>query len=95
MVLATLSRLLPGDCVFSGNETATFITATAHPLPFYADRGLMLVVWKMGDRSISLDALMSFQEVGKVVISTSQERLDRLVEALFGDEPGWNPPGLP
>lgn len=56
--MATVGELTPGDVV----DGAIFIARTTHPIwP-----NLQLVVWRMSDRSISLDALRSNQHVGSV-----------------------------
>jgi len=83
--LAVLSRLQPGDLVFYGTDSSVFITATTHPIPFYADRGLQLVLWRMSNGDLQMDCLTPVQEVGKRLVSTKQERIDRLNKAYFND----------
>jgi len=70
-------NLIPGDRVIipgSDLDEATFIKSTRHPL--YRD--LKLVIWRMSDNSISLDALRGDQEVGSVRHVTNDERRDWL-----------------
>ena len=81
--LATLSRLQPGDLVFNAEESAVFLTATTHPIPLYGGRGLSLVLWRMNDGRLQMDCLTPYQEVGKRLVQTHSERLDRLAKAFF------------
>jgi hypothetical protein len=75
--------LLPGDLVVLGGQSAVFITRTQHPI----FPSLQLVIWKMPDGwdfEWSLDALSADQEVGVVIGSTGDERMERLRKAMLG-----------
>lgn len=73
--------LHPGDIVTSGGSTATYVHQTDHPYwPL-----LRLVIWRMPDGSVSLDALSSEQEVGDVAPQTRSKRAASLRAALLGE----------
>jgi hypothetical protein len=59
----TVKNLICGDVVEQAGYQATFIGQSPHPR--YPD--LALVVWRMSDGSVSLDALSYDQEVGELV----------------------------
>lgn len=81
MSAARVIDLQPGDLVTNGDMTAVFIARAKHPVwPV-----LTLVVWRLQDGTISLDALSAIQEVGEVAPATRVERYDRLVDAVRGD----------
>jgi hypothetical protein len=78
--MATVNDLEPGDKVTlpGGEISGVFIARQAHP--HY--QGLMLVVWRLSDRSMSYDALRGEQEVGEVERSTDREKGRRLLNAM-------------
>jgi hypothetical protein len=79
--MAAVYELLPGDEVtLPGMPPAVFVTATRHPLWPH----LMLVIWRLADRSWSLDALDLRQEAGAVTPSDLAARTGRLRRALVG-----------
>jgi hypothetical protein len=81
-MIAHVYDLLPGDVVTSGERAATHIAHLAHP--YYQD--LQLVVWRLDDGTISLDALHIRQEVGELApIKDWAERRQRLRHALTGE----------
>lgn len=73
--------LVPGDRVTLAGESAVFITQAVHPVwPV-----LHLVIWRLGDGTVSLDALSVDQEVGELDrLADLGERQDRLIDALRG-----------
>jgi hypothetical protein len=79
--VARVTDLRPGDLVTNGGDSAVHITHTEHP----AWPVLQLVVWRLQDGTISLDALSPDQEVGDVTAATLAERIDRLVAAVRGE----------
>ena len=71
-------NLYPGDLVTSGGASAVCIARTRHPLyPEFA-----LVIWRLEDGTISLDALAPWQEVGELAPASAAERLERLERAI-------------
>lgn len=82
--MTAVQDLEPGDVVDgpAGMGSATFIAACPHP--FYP--GLMLVIWRMDDGSISLDALRESQDVGQARLTTITQRWDALRDALHPQE---------
>jgi hypothetical protein len=77
--MARVNRLLPGDKVSQGGRSAVFITACPHPVW----EGLRLVIWRMDDDSLSLDALRGDQDVGQVEPIEPAARATRLRDALL------------
>jgi hypothetical protein len=61
-----------------------FIARCSHP--FY--EGFQLVIWRLGDGTISLDALSVMQDVGIPVESTYGDRRANLKKALHGEKEG-------
>lgn len=79
--MAKVIDLQPGDRVVNGGRTAVFIARTRHP----AWPALELVIWRLCDETICLDALRIQQEVGKVIPVTSPaEQRDQLLSAICG-----------
>lgn len=78
--MTTVLELSPGDVVDQGGMSATHIAHTSHPL--YP--ALQLVVWRMADHSVSLDALHADQHVGEVRASDRELRHRALLDALHG-----------
>jgi len=76
---ATVAELVGGDVVSSAGRSATFIGRSDHP----RYPGMQLVVWRLDDGTVSLDALDSRQVVGDVV-SSRDGWGDRLEAALGG-----------
>lgn len=76
-----VSDLDPGDLVVNGGAEAVFIARTQHPVwPV-----LQLVIWRLGDGTVSLDALSADQEVGLVIgAPTAAAQQDRLIDAIRG-----------
>jgi hypothetical protein len=75
---ARVIDLRPGDEVRLSGVQAVYIGRTAHPLwP-----ALELVVWRMGDGSVSFDALNAVQEIGEMLMVSRPQRLERLRKAL-------------
>lgn len=66
------------------NVKNTFIVRCSHP--FY--EGFQLVVWRLADGTISLDALSPLQDVGEPAESTPTERRENLRKAIHGKESG-------
>lgn len=80
--MARVEHLQPGDILpgpTTMQPTATFITATPHPL----FPGLQLVIWRMDDGTTSLDALAATQEVGQPRAATPETRATALRAALL------------
>lgn len=77
-----ISDLVPGDrVVIHGMGSAIFIgIITPHPL--YVNKGLSLVIWKMGDGSWSMDALLARMELPGDVDTSN--RSGNLHTALLG-----------
>jgi hypothetical protein len=73
--MATVEQLIPGDQVMHGSMIAVYICRMKHPVY----RGLDQVIWYLpAESSYSFDALHFMQEVGDVIPSTQQDRVDRL-----------------
>jgi hypothetical protein len=70
--------LLPGDEVTNGPMSAVHIDHLPHP--YWRD--LQLVIWRLADGTISLDALDIRQEVGELTPARWDERRERLRRAL-------------
>lgn len=71
--------LLPGDEVtVPGLASAVHIAHLPHP--YYP--ALELVIWRLADGTVSLDALDMQQEVGELTPAAWPERRDRLRRAL-------------
>jgi hypothetical protein len=79
--VARVTDLRHGDLVTNGGMSAVHITHIEHP----AWPVLQLVVWRLQDGTLSLDALSPDQEVGDVTAATLAERIDRLVAAVRGE----------
>ena len=78
--MAIVADLMPGDLVTLGPGSGVFVTSCRHPLyPM-----LQLVIWRLPDRSWSLDALHYQQHVGDVAPASPAERVDRLRQAMTG-----------
>jgi len=78
--VAIVADLMPGDLVTLGPGSGVFVTSCRHPLyPM-----LQLVIWRLPDRSWSLDALHMQQHVGDLSPASSAERVTRLRDALAG-----------
>lgn len=79
-------NLMPGMEIsipgFPSRPPAIFIARCNHP--YY--EGLQLVIWRLADGTISLDALNVMQDVGTAGESTPTERRDNLHRALFNEE---------
>lgn len=80
--MATVADLMPGDLVVSGGMSGVFIHRGEHPL--YPP--LMLVIWRLDDGTISLDALAANQEVDAVAPASAAERYRRLDEAIHRED---------
>lgn len=89
--MTTVRELVPGDLVIlpaaspALPDRAVYIAQTAHPLY----RGLQLVIWRMPDGGLSLDALSPAQYVGEAQtgplgVPGDGEREQRLRQALHG-----------
>jgi hypothetical protein len=78
MRLVTVNKLRPGDLVTMGYRSAVFIARDDHP----GYPGFQLVIWRLDDGTISADALLAHQEVGKVDECTSEVRIERLLGAI-------------
>jgi hypothetical protein len=76
--MATVKDLLPGDLVIS-SAWPVFITSCPHPVFHH----LVLVIWRLGNGSIYLDALHPDDEVGAVDPIEPAARADRLADALI------------
>ena len=76
----TVNDLLPGAVIVNGDRSATFIARCWHPLYM----GFMLVIWRLDDGTVSLDALTPEQEVGQQVAASEDERVEALRAALSG-----------
>jgi hypothetical protein len=87
-VSARVIDLVGGDIVDIGGRSGTFIGRSDHPI--YPR--LSLVVWRLDDGSVSLDALDPIQVVGEVT-SGSDGWAERLQTALQAGPPG--DPDLP
>ena len=72
--------LLPGDKVTNAAMTAVHITHVGHP--YYPD--LQLVIWRLHDGTVSLDALAIVQDVGDLVPQQWHDRRATLLAALTG-----------
>jgi len=77
--MATVRELLPGDLVTAPDgAAAVFLTACPHPVYHH----LLLVIWRMGDGNVRLDALHPGDEVGDIEPIESAARANRLDDAL-------------
>ncbi|HEX6869935.1 MAG TPA: hypothetical protein VF163_02455 [Micromonosporaceae bacterium] len=87
--MTTVTDLVPGDLTAG----SVFVAQCPHPIWPH----LRLVIWQLADGSWSLDALDPRQDVGRVELSTPEQRMDRLRAALLGQvpAPGSRPPGFP
>lgn len=78
--MSTVADLIAGDVVRLGDDSATFVARTRHPLwP-----NLELVVWRMADGSWSHDALHIGQHVGEAQPSDTFARIAELRRVLLG-----------
>jgi len=86
--MARVEELLPGDIVrgpLTGN--ITFVTQVfPHPMSVYQPQyiGLALVIWRMPDESVSMDALDPRQYIGEVERSATVESLKRGLGMYLG-----------
>ena len=78
--MSLVADLVPGDVVRLGDDSATFVARTIHPLWSH----LELVVWRMADGSWSHDALYISQYVGEVQAADVFARKAQLERALLG-----------
>jgi hypothetical protein len=78
--MTTVRDLLPGDLVTApGRRPAVFITSCPHPVYHH----LLLVIWRLGNGSVRLDALHPDDEVGTVEPIEPAARAERLADALI------------
>lgn len=82
--MSTVRELQPGQVVTGPAGSATFITHTQHPIWPH----LRLVIWRLADGGISLDALDAGQDVGQAAAATLPQRLEALRAALLGSVHG-------
>lgn len=81
--MTTVRDLIPGDAVidrlgmFDGDPV---FVARVEPHPLYPT--LVMVIWRMPDRSWSHDALDARQEVGDTRPASAEQRTSRLRAAL-------------
>lgn len=69
-MIAVVQDLLPGNTVRLGGKSAVFVGRSDHPKYL----NIQLVIWKLGDGTWSLDALLDTQEVGEMDDETDEER---------------------
>lgn len=86
--MTAVIHLTPGDRIPApldhGERLATYISQTRHPIwP-----NLQLVIWRMPDGSLCLDALSPAQDVGTVVPASAEDRARALEAALLGPRGG-------
>jgi hypothetical protein len=93
--MARVADLLPGDLVTQGEHSAVHIAHQTHP--YWTN--LQLVIWRLDDGTISLDALDIRQDVGEITPADWPARQARLLHAinpaLGGLAPGPHASGGP
>lgn len=78
--MTTVADLVPGDVVDLGDDSATFIARTQHPIwP-----SMQLVVWRLADGTWSHDALRMQQDVGQARPADVFSRQAELRRTLLG-----------
>jgi hypothetical protein len=77
--MSTVRDLKPGDLVTSTPGRPVFIGAYPHPVYHH----LVLVIWRLSNGSVRLDALHPGDEVGDVEPIEPAARADRLADALI------------
>jgi hypothetical protein len=77
--MSTVRDLKPGDLVISTPSRPVFIGAYPHPVYHH----LVLVIWRLSNGSVRLDALHPGDEVGDVEPIEPAARADRLADALI------------
>jgi hypothetical protein len=77
--MSTVRDLLPGDLVTSAPGRPVFITSCPHPVFHH----LVLVICRLADGSVHLEALHPDDEVGAVDPIEPAARADRLADALI------------
>jgi hypothetical protein len=77
--MSAVRDLKPGDLVTSTPGRPVFIGAYPHPVYHH----LLLVIWRLSNGGVRLDALHPGDEVGTVEPIEPAARADRLADALI------------
>lgn len=82
--MTAVRDLVPGQVVEHGMRSATYIASCPHPIPAYRSSGLLLVIWRLDNGDVSLDALLPQQDVGQDQAFTAEQLDVQLRAAIRG-----------
>jgi hypothetical protein len=74
-----VDELIPGDRIQVLAGSSTYVGRLPHPIW----KDLQLVIWRMDDGTWSHDALDIRQEVGRILPTTPEQRMQCLKQALL------------
>lgn len=82
--MSAVRDLMPGQVVDNPFGLATFIGRYPHPIPAFRSEGLVMVIWRLSNGEVSLDALLPQQEVGDGQPATDEQLDGQLRAAIRG-----------